>query len=288
MKTNFKKQAGQVLVGMALCISFLSANVEAASFDPARFQTVEANGLKIHSYLTNDALGDVCTVLETKTGLVLLESVPFYTREDELKAYMETLHKPLKGVIVSAHNGGVAAFDGVPVYASQATADELNKSIKGQLDSFKAFGGEDLDGRLVLPTKIMKDEKMSIEGIDFNIAYHDGVLPSMKLSIPKSKVLYTHMLGADEHSLITSREQLTNVINELKADEKYGYNIILSSHHKPEDGSAIKNKVAYLEKMQVVLATAKSADEFMTGMKTAYPDFKGLQYLNMTANFLFK
>ncbi|MBP2626242.1 MAG: hypothetical protein H6Q68_953 [Firmicutes bacterium] len=288
MNLNLKKRISYILTGAALSISCLGVNAEAASFDSARFTTTEADGIKIHSYMTQDALGDVSTLFETKNNLILLESVPFHSREDELKAYIKTLRKPLKSIIISAHNGGAAAFSGVPIYASQATADELNNSIKGQLDSFKSFGGSDLDGRLVAPAIVLKDKNVTIEGINFNMTYHNGVLPSMDLAIPQSKVLYTHMLGSDEHSLIVSREQLDNVIAELKNYETQGYVVILSSHHKPEDGSAITKKIAYLEQTQTIIAESASADEFMTKMKVAFPALRGLHYLTMSANFLFK
>ncbi|XFO64573.1 hypothetical protein SPSIL_006750 [Sporomusa silvacetica DSM 10669] len=288
MKINFKKSVGCILACAAICISFLSTNVEAASFDPARFETIEAKGLKIHTYMTQDALGDLSIIFETKNSLLLLEPVPFHSRTAELKAYLEALHKPLKGIIVSAHNGSIASYEGVPVYASQATADELNKSIKNQLESFKSFGGEDLDCRLVDPTNILKDKNVTIEGINFEIAYHNGPLPSIDLAIPKSKVLFKHMLGADEHSIIVTREQLDSLIAELKDYEKQGYTLVLSSHHKPEDGNAITTKVAYLEQMKMIIAESNSADEFITKMKAAFPNLKGINYLNMTASFLFK
>ncbi len=288
MKISLKKSMNVLVVGAAICIAVFGANAEAASYDPAHFATTEAKGLKVHTYATQDALGDVSIIFETPKSLVLLEPVPFYSKTAELKAYMDTLHKPLKGIIVSAHNGSVASYPGVSVYASQATAEELNKSIKGQLESFKAFGGEDLDCRLVAPTAILKDKKVDIEGIKFEVAYHNGPLPSIDLAIPENKILFKHMLGADEHSIVVSREHLNGLLGELKTYEKEDYTLILSSHHKPESNSALAEKVAYLEKMKTIVAESTNADEFIAKMNSAFPNIQGGNYLNMTAHFLFK
>ncbi|QEM67572.1 MBL fold metallo-hydrolase [Geobacter sp. FeAm09] len=285
---KFMPHLSSLIAGSAFCLLSLAAQANAAGFDAARFETIKTKNLQIHSYATQDALGDVSIVFETENALILLEPPPFHSKSGELKAYLATLKKPLKGIIVSAHNGAVEKFEGVPIYASQATAGELNKSIKSQLESFRSFGGDDLNTKLAAPTQILTDKKVAIAGIGFEVVYHNGPLPTIDLAIPESNVLFLHMLGADSHSLVTSREQLVDLIDNLNRADKNGYKIVLSSHHKPETGKDITRKIAYLEKMKGIISCAKTSEEFVAAMKASFPDLQGGHYLNMTAQSLYR
>ena len=53
--------------------------------------------VKLHAYNTGDPLADEFYALESKDGLVLLESGAFKANVSEFDAYLKSLKKPLKG-----------------------------------------------------------------------------------------------------------------------------------------------------------------------------------------------
>ena len=65
------------------------------------------------------------------------------------------------------------------------------------------------------------------------------------------------------------------------------YNLILTSHYVPEELDAVKTKIAYIETLLNIASDSSNANEFMDKAKKEYPNYSGLNYLEMTANFFF-
>lgn len=59
-------------------------------------------------------------------------------------------------------------------------------------------------------------------------------------------------------------------------------------HGGPEGQDAVAEKIAYLNKTKEIMQQSKTADEFKANMKAAFPAYDGLNYLDMTAGFLYK
>lgn len=59
-------------------------------------------------------------------------------------------------------------------------------------------------------------------------------------------------------------------------------------HGGPEGQDAVAEKIAYLNKTKEIMQQSKTADEFKTAMQAAFPAYDGLNYLDMTAGFLYK
>lgn len=64
--------------------------------------------------------------------------------------------------------------------------------------------------------------------------------------------------------------------------------MILTSHGGPEGQDAVAEKIAYLNKTKEIMQQSKTADEFKAAMQAAFPAYDGLNYLDMTAGFLYK
>lgn len=59
-------------------------------------------------------------------------------------------------------------------------------------------------------------------------------------------------------------------------------------HGGPEGQDAVAEKISYLNKTKEIMQQSKTADEFKANMKAAFPAYDGLNYLDMTAGFLYK
>lgn len=73
-------------------------------------------------------------------------------------------------------------------------------------------------------------------------------------------------------------------VNRYKAN---GYNLVLSSHYTPETLKDVDTKIAYLEELKELAKESKDSTDFENKVKVKYPEYSGLNYLNMTAGFFF-
>ncbi|MBQ9389026.1 MAG: hypothetical protein IJU07_02510, partial [Synergistaceae bacterium] len=77
-------------------------------------------------------------------------------------------------------------------------------------------------------------------------------------------------------------------IAELRDYQTKGYELVLTSHNAPEGKDAVSEKIAYLEKVLELAKSSKTKEEFISGVKAAFPDYNGEAYLEMSAGALFK
>lgn len=77
------------------------------------------------------------------------------------------------------------------------------------------------------------------------------------------------------------------IISQLNGYKEKGYNLILSSHYVPETISDVETKIDYLKNIKIIAKQSKNINEFKENVKVKYPEYSGLNYLDMTAGFFF-
>lgn len=95
------------------------------------------------------------------------------------------------------------------------------------------------------------------------------------------------MLGSDCHSIIADVEHANAIIETLKGYIKKNYNLILTSHYIPESINAVDTKISYVETLLNIASECSNASEMIEKVKNEYPNYSGVNYLEMTANFFF-
>ena len=95
------------------------------------------------------------------------------------------------------------------------------------------------------------------------------------------------MLGHDCHSIVAGEKHANAIIAQLKGYKEKGYNLVLSSHYTPETMSDVDVKISYLEEIKKIAKESSNANEFKEKVKTKYPNYSGLNYLDMTAGYFF-
>ena len=95
------------------------------------------------------------------------------------------------------------------------------------------------------------------------------------------------MLGHDCHSIVAGEGHANVIIEQLKRYKANGYNLVLSSHYTPETLKDVDTKIAYLEELKESAKESKDATDFENKVKAKYPEYSGLNYLDMTAGFFF-
>lgn len=241
--------------------------------------------IKLHSYQTNDLMYDESYILENKENVLLVEFPAFYDNLEEFEEYVKGLNKNIVGKVFSDHPNGGTILKDVKGYASEGTIKSMKEgTINGLVTNFEtAFGGTFAKEYHEI-TDILKENKVNIGGFELNITYHDE---NIEIEFPQIKCVYTHMLGHDCHSIVAGEGHANVIIEQLKGYKAKGYNLVLSSHYTPETLKDVDTKIAYLEELKVLANNSKDIEDFKDKVKAKYPEYSGLNYLDMTAGFFF-
>lgn len=243
-------------------------------------------GVKLHAYQTNDLMNDVCFILENAENILIIELPPFHSNAEEFEKYVKNLNKNIVGKVFSDHpNGGVSLFKDVKNYASQGTINSMTSgTIKHLNDGFIPSFGADFDEKLPTINEILTEKSYNIGGFDLNITYHDE---NIEIELPQINSVYTHMLGHDCHSIVAGENHANAMIEQLKGYIDKNYALVLSSHYLPETINDVKTKIDYLEDLKNIAKNSSNGDEFEEKVKAKYPNYTGLNYLDMTKGYFF-
>lgn len=240
-------------------------------------------GVKLHAYKTNDFIDDEVFIIEKNGKAVVIESPCFFDNNKELAEYLENVE--VEGMFIAYHGAGATFLPDVPKYATQnAALFSKNGGGKTLIDNFTGAFGEIFDSSVHEITNVIEAGKISIGGIDFVIKQTND---AFDIEIPEINAVYTHMLGHDCHSIVAGAGHADAMIAELQGYIEKGYDLILTSHYTPEDLKDAQTKIDYLENLKKIAAGVQNADEFKAEVERQYPQYSGLNYLDMTAGFFF-
>lgn len=241
--------------------------------------------IKLHSYQTNDLMYDESYILENNENVLLVEFPAFYENLPEFEEYVRGLNKNIVGKVFSDHPNGGTILKDVKGYASEGTIKSMKEgTINGLVTNFATSFGGNFATEYHEITDILKDNKVNIGGFELNITYHEE---NIEIEFPQINCVYTHMLGHDCHSIVAGAGHADAIIAGLKGYKAKGYNLVLSSHYTPENLKDVDTKIAYLEELKVIANESKDAEDFKEKVKAKYPEYSGLNYLDMTAGFFF-
>lgn len=241
--------------------------------------------IKVHNYNTEDAIADQVILLEKNKKLVVIESPTFYDNNKELEEYIKSLNVEVDGVLLAYHMGGGTFLKDVKKFATH-NADEYghNGGGKDLIDGFTKTFGEPFDSKIHDVTNYIEQGELTLADIKMNII---PTTEAYDIEIPEINSIYTHMLGSDCHSIIAGVEHASAFIKTLKGYVNKNYNLILTSHYIPEDITAVKTKISYIETLLNIASTCTTAEEMIEKVDKEYPKYSGHNYLEMTANFFF-
>ena len=241
--------------------------------------------VKVHNYNTADYIDDQVILLEKDNKMVIIESPAFYKNNVELENYIKSLGVKVEGVLLSYHMAGANFLKDEKKYATHQ-ADEYGHHGGGKalIDKFTNAFGEAFDKNIHNVTDYIDEGKITLADLEMNI------IPTQEgydIEIPEINSIYTHMLGSDCHSIIAGVDHANAIINTLKGYIEKNYNLILTSHYIPEGIEAVKTKISYIETIINIASECNNANEMIEKVKEEYPEYSGVNYLEMTAGFFF-
>ena len=239
--------------------------------------------IKLHAYKTNDFIDDEVFILEKNGKAVLIESPCFFDNNLELTDYLKDVE--VEGLLIAYHGAGGSFLPDAPKYATPNAKQYTEQGGgKALIDNFNSIFGQAFDSAVHPITNLIDEGELNIGGIDLVIK---PTADAFDIEIPEINAVYTHMLGHDCHSIVAGASHADERIAALKEDIQRGYDLILTSHHAPEDRKDAQTKIDYLEQLKAAAARCADAAEFKAEINKLYPAYGGENYLDMTAGFFF-
>jgi glyoxylase-like metal-dependent hydrolase (beta-lactamase superfamily II) len=166
---------------------------------------------QIHNYTSSPPAPVNSWIIESKNGVVVVDTQRQFSEAKKLLKVIEDINKPILGVIFThPHpdhiNGAAALLNGtanVPVYATQSTFNVLKNDTGGYIElSKQLLPTNEYSDQIVLPNRIVKSgENITVDGItyhfeDLGIGEADDMvviyLPSQKLTFT-GDIVNNHM-----------------------------------------------------------------------------------------------
>lgn len=266
--------------------STAAAEMKTVPLTAGEMQVYDFGDYKLHAYITNDAITDVCYILETNTNLIGIESPSFYNNLEEYAAYIEQLGKPMNDLLLPYHPVGGESLKVANTYGTQSSLDVLAEGGSNQvmIAGFREAFGDSFDGTVHEITEVLEPGTVEIGGVEFIIT---NTADGFDIMIPAINCAFIHMMGSDVHNILTSVDQIDGMIEQLKAYRDQGIELVLTSHYAPEGMSAVRTKIAYLEKAKDLAQRCTNSGEFIDAMKSTFPGYGGESFLEMSAGALF-
>lgn len=260
-----------------LFILFNLLTVTAMAQTKGRFEVHDLGNCKLHVYYTNDALGDASYIIEGKDALVAMEQPLFKDNVAEFDTYLSNLKKPVEKRITDYHVGGTGNHD--VVMAEGMPEFTKGEVYGGMMQGFaQAFGDALTDMPTGKASEVAFGTTQTWAGITFEFR------PGASSDFPGASILiggkayYTHWTPAKAHAShlqISSPAAIDAEIAEAENSLASGAELFIGGHGGAARRDAVEFKIAYLKKMTELLAKNGTVQDFVDGMKKAYPGLPG-------------
>ena len=260
-----------------LFILFNLLTVTAMAQTKGRFEVHDLGNCKLHVYYTNDALGDASYIIEGKDALVTMEQPLFKDNVAEFDTYLSNLKKPVEKRITDYHVGGTGNHD--VVMAEGMPEFTKGEMYGGMMQGFaQAFGDALTDMPTGKASEVAFGTTQTWAGVTFE--FRPGAssdFPGASIFIG-GKAYYTHWTPAKAHAShlqISSPAAIDAEIAEAENSLASGAELFIGGHGGAARRDAVEFKIAYLKKMTELLAKNGTVQDFVDGMKKAYPGLPG-------------
>ena len=256
-----------------------------AELDKGRVDIYTKNGITLYAYQTRDAIDDEVFILAKEGRGVVIELPCFYDNIRELTGFLNREGVTVEGKLVAYHAAGGSFLPRVPAYGTASSVSyNTAGGGAGLVANFKNAFGDSFDASLCTADRILEEGETSIAGIRFVVKPN---AEAYDLEIPELNCVYTHMMGHDCHSIVAGCPHADGIISQLNYYIRKGVDLVLTSHYTPEDLKDAQTKVAYLAELKEIALTCENAGEMKAKVQAKYPNYSGLNYLDMTVGFFF-
>lgn len=258
---------------------------ESVKLNKGEVNVYDFGEIKLHAYKTNDFIDDEVFVLVKNGKGVIIELPCFFDNISELVDYLNSEGIEVAAKLVAYHAAGATFLPEVPAYSTKsAVAYNTNGGGAGLINNFKGAFGEIFDASICNATKVMEDGEIEIAGIKLIITSN---AEAFDIEIPEINCVYTHMLGHDCHSIVAGCPHADGIISQLNYYIRKDFDLVLTSHYTPENLKDAQTKINYLNTIKDIALECENAAEMKEKVNAKYPEYSGMNYLDMTVGFFF-
>ena len=245
----------------------------------------QKNGVTLYAYQTRDLIDDEVFVLAKNGRGVVIELPCFYDNIRELTAFLKEEGIAVEARFVAYHAAGASFLPDVPAYGT-ASSVAYNTTGGGAalVSNFRNAFGDSFDSGICGVDHVLEEGEIELAGIRFAVKPN---AEAFDLEIPEINCVYTHMMGHDCHSIVAGCPHADGIISQLNYYIRHGFDLVLTAHYTPEDLKDAQTKVDYLKAIKEIALESESADEMRAKVEAQYPDYSGMNYLEMTVGFFF-
>lgn len=268
--------------------AILAANVMTNA--QGKFETVGLRNSTLHVYYSNDVMADASYIVEGKDALVVLEAPLFKSALAEFDAYIKKLGKPVETAVIDYHLGGQ---ESQAIVMPQGMHKFTNEGVyAAMMSGFKqSFGDSMVDLAEGDVKEVPFGQTISLAGVDFRFdrGPANDFPGSMILIDGTACLMHWAPVKAHVNTLqISSAEAVGQALEGLKAAENSGATIWLGCHGGVADKAGLDFRIAYLIKIQKLLAAKPDAKTFASQLKAEFPGLAGEEGVEALAEALCK
>jgi len=229
----------------------------------------------VHRFTSSNRPHANAWVLESETGLVLIDTPHMVPETRRLIAVMQATGKPLAGVFITHphfdHFGGLAelrdAFGDFPIHATAPTAQQMKVIHDKQIAGYRKSFGDDVREEFVAPDRIVEGgDEITVAGITLAVddlgpgEAHDNVVyyqAELKAVFAGDSSFHRRHFWVAEVRPMSCLRQLAH-LQEVYADAA----IINPGHGEPHAPAELARQVVYLQFIYAevtVIATSGAA-----------------------------
>lgn len=222
-------------------------------------------------------------IIETQNALVQIDVPLLKPYALELRAYIESLGKPVELVLATHahpdHWFSLGYFTDKKIRAYRGAIDEMAALKDIAVGYHTSLHADLMPENVVLPSETIEPGSMVIDGVEFILHRYESIEANtlMTVEIPSIKTLIAQDLVYNGcHMYVATRAAdggftVGNWIDALEQNKTRGYETVIPGHGAPADNSVFDQCISYLRHVQDVLRTATTGEEFVSRVKEAYP-----------------
>lgn len=261
-----------------------TALAESQTATPAKGQIIinPRPGVTFHTYLASARGASVTShVIETERALYLVDCQFLQTGAGELKAYVESLGKPLRRIMLSHphpdHFSGYARnFGGVDFLTTAKVAEVMDTRWiqSGRIKDLQGPFGSEAPEQFVKPEAGLTTGVQELDGVPMVVTSYEDAESASQLTFhfPEAGALVVQDLSYSNahHFPLGNNANWIKVLEEL---QQVDAGLILCGHGMPAGKGTLDNSRRYLTLLQKLVDTEDSAEAVVDALVAEYPNY---------------
>ena len=250
--------------------------------------------ITVHSYVAPEAaFANNTHIIETENKLVLIDTQFLLPMAQDYRAYADSLGKPIERLVITHehpdHFLGSAAFADVPVQALEAVSSAIEANGQQEVDEKRAQFGDAIASTFVVP-EVLEPGAADIDGVEFvfQAVMNAEAETQVVTKLPAHGVVSVGDIVYSGVHLILAGQPPTwiKALQDLQAEIDQ-YSVVLPGHGTSTNTDSYDANIAWLSKAGEFMGTAKTGDEFKSGLVETFPDLGMAAAIDFVLPFLF-